>query len=56
MSIKLFLQRLGLGTHTGAASARKGPVAREREQFEADVKAQFQKLKEKGLSIPVFTL
>lgn len=55
MSIKSLFGRFGLGM-AGVRSERKGPVAREREQFEKDVKAQFQKLKEKGLSIPVFTL
>ena len=52
MKMKLFFQRLGFGHK----NERKSPVARERERFEADVKEQFQKLKEKGLSIPVFTL
>lgn len=52
MSLKQLLQRLGLGGKT----ERKSPIARERERFEAEVKEQFQKLKEKGLSIPVFTL
>lgn len=35
---------------------RKSPVAKEREKFEEEVREQFQKLKDKGLSIPVFTL
>lgn len=52
MNVKSLLQRLGLGTKT----LRKSPVAKDREQFEAEVKEQFQKLKDKGLSIPVFTL
>ena len=40
----------------GVKSDRKSPVARDREKFEEEVKEQFQKLKDKGLSIPVFTL
>jgi len=52
MFVKSLLQRLGLGIK----QARKSPVARDRERFEADVREQFQKLKDKGLSIPVFTL
>jgi len=43
---------LGLGGKT----ERKSPIALERERFEAEVKDQFKKLKDKGLSIPVFTL
>ncbi len=56
MNAKSFLQRLGLGRRVGAKAERESPVARERKRFEADVKEQFQKLKDKGLSIPVFTL
>ena len=52
MFIKSLLQRLGLGVKR----ERKSPVARDRERFEADVREQFQKLKDKGISIPVFTL
>ncbi|MCX6793768.1 MAG: hypothetical protein NTY06_01550 [Candidatus Gottesmanbacteria bacterium] len=52
MNMKSLLQKLGLGAKT----ERKSPIARERERFEAEVKEQFQKLKDKGLSIPVFTL
>ena len=52
MNVKSFLQRLGLGNKR----ERKSPVAKDRERFEADVREQFQKLKEKGISIPVFTL
>lgn len=40
----------------GSKKIRVSPVAREREEFEEGVKDQFKKLKEKGLSIPVFTL
>ena len=50
--MKLFLARLGFGGKT----VRKSPIALERERFEAEVKEQFKKLKDKGLSIPVFTL
>lgn len=56
MNVKVLLQRLGLGSLTGARRERTSPVARERERFEADVRVQFQKLKDKGISIPVFTL
>jgi hypothetical protein len=52
MSIKNIFQKLGLA----GKSERKSPIAREREQFEAGVKEQFQKLKDKGISIPIFTL
>lgn len=56
MNMKLLLHRLGLGGLLGVKTERKSPIARERERFEAEVKEQFQKLKDKGLSIPVFTL
>ena len=56
MNTRLLMQRLGLGTLLGMKMERKSPLARERERFEAEVKEQFQKLKEKGISIPVFTL
>ncbi|MCX6791732.1 MAG: hypothetical protein NT149_01710 [Candidatus Gottesmanbacteria bacterium] len=52
MKMKLLLARLGLGGKT----ERQSPIALERKCFEAEVKEQFQKLKDKGLSIPVFTL
>ncbi len=35
---------------------RLSPSTQERERFEEEVKDQFIKLKEKGLSIPIFTL
>ena len=35
---------------------RQSPLAAERIRFEKEVHEQFVKLKEKGLSIPVFTL
>lgn len=53
MNIKNFLAYLGLGKEK---QDRTSPIARERQRFEAEVKDQFLKLKEKGLSIPVFTL
>jgi hypothetical protein len=52
MNTRHFLQRLGLV----GKDKRKSPMTSERERFEAEVKEQFQKLKDKGLSIPVFTL
>lgn len=42
---------LGIGK-----KARTSPLAAERERFEKDVREQFLKLKEKGISIPIFTL
>ncbi len=54
--IKLLLTKLGLGAVLGQKKIRKSPLAEDRERFERDVKDQFLKLKEKGLSIPVFTL
>ncbi|OGG13614.1 hypothetical protein A2875_00415 [Candidatus Gottesmanbacteria bacterium RIFCSPHIGHO2_01_FULL_46_14] len=58
--IKTLLATLGLGfpsiRHPADRGERKSPVVTERERFERDVKDQFLKLKEKGLSIPVFTL
>jgi hypothetical protein len=52
MKMKLLLARLGFGGKT----ERQSPITAERKRFEAEVKEQFQKLKDKGLSIPVFTL
>jgi hypothetical protein len=56
MNMKHLLTRLGLGNRFGIKTERKSPMTRERERFEAEVKEQFQKLKDKGLNIPVFTL
>lgn len=42
---------LGFGKKT-----RMSPFERERRTFEAEVRQELLKLKEKGLSIPVFTL
>ena len=51
---------LGLGTILRALGfhkkARMSPFERERRSYEADVRKELIKLKEKGLSIPVFTL
>ena len=41
---------------TRSKKARVSPFERERRTYEADVRKEFLKLKEKGLSIPVFTL
>ncbi|MCL4360200.1 hypothetical protein M1555_03020 [Patescibacteria group bacterium] len=49
--IKGYVSRL-----LGRERKRVSPLARERESFEREVKAQFVKLKEKGLGISVFTL
>jgi hypothetical protein len=35
---------------------RQSPLATERIRFEKEVREQFVKLKEKGISIPIFTL
>ncbi len=35
---------------------RLSPFEKDRKRYEADVREQFLKLKEKGLSIPIFTL
>ncbi len=45
------LRALGLGK-----KARISPFERERRKYEADGRKELLKLKEKGLSIPVFTL
>lgn len=48
---------LGLASLLGKKKKqRESPVIQERRRFEQDVKEQFIKLKEKGLSIPIFTL
>ncbi len=52
MNVKSIIAKL-FGTKPGV---RKSPLTKDREQFEEEVKEQFQKLKDKGLSIPVFTL
>jgi hypothetical protein len=48
---------LGLARIIGIAPKKRvSPLVEERESFERDMKEQFLKLKEKGLSIPIFTL
>ena len=56
MGIKLLLQQLGLGILIGNSRERVTPMTKDRLAFEEDVRRQFQELKKKGLSIPVFTL
>ncbi|HCM81867.1 MAG: hypothetical protein UV63_C0036G0011 [Microgenomates group bacterium GW2011_GWC1_43_11] len=63
MGLQLLLAKIGLGhPPTGGNDAgdvrikRISPMTRERLRFEDEAKAQFQSLKKKGLSIPVFTL
>lgn len=56
MGIKLLLTQLGLGILTGNSSSRMTPMTKDRLAFEEDVRRQFQELKKKGLSIPIFTL
>jgi len=63
MGLKLLLAKLGLGSPpVGGCNAgdvrikRMSPMTQERLSFEDGAKAQFQALKRKGLSIPVFTL
>lgn len=59
MKIKSWLGSLGksfLLSFLGEQEERISPLVRERQKFEAEVKDQFLKLKEKGISIPVFTL
>jgi hypothetical protein len=47
----------GLATLLGKREVkRQSPLTAERQRFESEVHEQFVKLKEKGLSIPVFTL
>lgn len=56
--MQLLAQGLGhilraLGWHK---KARISPLERERRTFEADVRRELLKLKEKGINLPVFTL
>jgi hypothetical protein len=47
----------GFATLLGRGKTKRlSPLAQERKRFEAEALEQFVKLKEKGLSIPVFTL
>jgi len=59
MGLHLLLAKLGLGSKNGTGDVRIkriSPMTAERMRFEDEAKAQFQALKRKGLSIPVFTL
>lgn len=59
MGLKLLLAKLGLGSKDRMGDVRikrMSPMTQERLSFEDGAKAQFQALKRKGLSIPVFTL
>ena len=59
VKIKLPLLIWGLGVARFFGFGQRGrisPLVKERENFEREVKDQFLKLKEKGLSIPIFTL
>jgi len=59
MTLKLLLSKIGLGSKADEGDTRIkriSPMTAERMRFEDDAKAQFQALKKKGLSIPVFTL
>jgi len=59
MGLQLLLGILGLGPKDEEGDVRIkriSPMTRERMRFEDEAKAQFQALKKKGLSIPVFTL
>jgi len=53
------LVKLGLGLKTALGLGPKGrtsPFEKDRRLFEADVKQQLVKLKEKGINLPIFTL
>ena len=63
MGLQLLLAKFGLGSPPvgglkigDVRIKRISPMTRERMRFEDEAKAQFQALKRKGLSIPVFTL
>lgn len=57
VNVKSLLQALGFPGRAGVkGDKRVSPLVAERQRFEEEVKEQFKKLKEKGLSIPVFTL
>jgi len=59
MGLQLLLGILGLGPKNEEGDVRIkriSPMTSERMRFEDEAKAQFQALKRKGLSIPVFTL
>jgi len=58
--VKVKLLAMGLGTILRALGlgkkARISPFERERRSYSEEVRRELLKLKEKGLSIPVFTL
>ena len=56
--VKKLLASVGLGIMKafGRRKVRVSPFEREQREFEADVRKQLLKLKEKGLSLPVMTL
>ena len=60
LTIHMKLLGLGLGAILRALGfhkkARMSLFERERKSYEADARKEFLKLKERGLSIPVFTL
>lgn len=56
MGVKLLLKQMGLGSIVGEQKARVSPMVKERQSFEKEVRRQFEELKKKGISIPVFTL
>lgn len=67
VNVKLLLASMGFPAQGGVKGyiaslfgrgkqTRQTPQTQERERFEKEVKQEFLKLKEKGLSIPIFTL
>lgn len=50
------LVRYILGTLGWGKKVRMSPFEKERHHYEAGVRKEFEELKKKGLSIPVFTL
>ena len=59
VNIKLLLAQLGLGAKRVLGfqdRSRMSPLTRDRKTFEEEVRGQFLKLNEKGLSISIFTL
>lgn len=58
MNVTTVLARLGLGKlrFTRSKKLRKSPAEAEQELYAREVKKQLITLKEKGLSIPIFTL
>ena len=59
VTVQTLLASMGLGLSRITRFGRKkrvSPLRAEEQKFEEEVKQQFLKLKEKGLSIPIFTL